>query len=315
MTPGPETTIGGAPPGLVRDALAAGRLVIDYGTARVQVRSPLRALASQIETVYRAFPFRDAEPFADLHVEVIRGQGLRRFVRTQSRFRIDGIVPFDPYPAESAFPHFEWGVNWCFARRFNQYVLLHAAVLARGSRSVVMAAVPGAGKSTLCAALMQSGWRLLSDEFGVLSPGDGSFRAMLKPVALKNRSIDVIRDHFPGAPIGPTFPGTRKGDVAHLSPDAASIRDRHLAARPALVVFPRYVEGGQLRPVPIPPENAFSRLAFNSFNYAVLGEKSFHAVADVVTQCPAFDLQYGTLRDAIDCLGDLFDPSAEAPAT
>ena len=107
--------------------------------------------------------------------------------------------------------------------------------------------------------------------------------------------------------IGPVFCGTRKGDVAHLAPDAASAAATGRNARPALVIFPRFVAGGRLQLKPQPPEQAFSRLAFNSFNYALLGPVSFHAVADVAATCPAFELSYGSLDEAIHCLDDLLD--------
>ncbi len=209
----------------------------------------------------------------------------------------------------SALPLFEWGVNWCFAQRFNQYTLLHAGVLAIGDRAVVMAATPGSGKSTLSAAMMLSGFRLLSDEFGVLNPETGALLPMLKPVALKSRSIDVIRTFSEHARMGPTFVGTRKGDVAHLAPDPASVAASHQPAKPALVIFPAYREGAPLTVVPQPKEQAFARLAFNSFNYSLLGPVAFNAVADLADRCPAYQITYSNLHEAIRCIGDLLGES------
>ena len=289
---------------------------IDYGACVVRVRSPMATFAAQVGLLYRNFRLSRGREFADYHVSVDFGRGLRRYLRPTCRFGIDGVEPFEPFPVGNALPMFEWGVNWCFAQRGNQFVLLHAGVLARGGRAVIMAATPGSGKSTLTAAMMLRGYRLLSDEFGVLDPSTGELRPMLKPVALKNRSIDVIRGFSPDAVIGPVFCGTRKGDVAHLAPDAASAAATGRNARPALVIFPRFVAGGRLQLKPQPPEQAFSRLAFNSFNYALLGPVSFHAVADVAATCPAFELSYGSLDEAIHCLDDLLDDArGEADAS
>ena len=288
---------------------------IDYGACVVRLRSPIAALADQIELVYGAYPISHQNEFADYHVAVDYGRGLRRHLRPTCRFEIDGIEPFEPFPAASALPMFEWGVNWCFAQRGNQFVLLHAGVLARDGRAVIMAATPGSGKSTLTAAMMLRGFRLLSDEFGVLDPVSGDLRAMLKPVALKNRSIDVIREFSQEAVIGPTFRGTRKGDVAHLEPNRASTALVRQGARPALVIFPRFVAGGRLELKPQPPEQAFSRLAFNSFNYALLGPLSFNAVADIAATCPAYELGYGDLDEAIRSIEQLLaEPCGVADA-
>lgn len=284
--------------------LRAGAHAIDYGAARVRVQAASAGFARQFRAVYGAFTLRP-EAFADFHVRVVAGGGLRRVLRPQVRFRIDGVEPFDPFPAANALPMFEWGVNWCFGQRFNQYVLLHAGVLALDGRAVLMAAVPGSGKSTLAAAMMLRGFRLLSDEFGVLCPRSGELLPMLKPVALKNRSIELIRAWSAAAVIGPVFRGTRKGDVAHLAPDAASVGAAAHAARPALLLFPAFREGEGVTLTALSGEHAFARLAFNSFNYGLLGRAGFDAVGDVVERCPAFELRYDRLEAAIDRIREL----------
>lgn len=286
-------------------ALGGEGLFLDYGACVVRVRSRLPGFNRALATVYREFAFCSSRSFADFHVEIERGRGLRRWLARQACFRIDDVEPFEPFPASSALPLFEWGVNWCVAQRFNQHVLLHAGTLAIGDRAVVMAATPGAGKSTLSAALMLSGFRLLSDEFGVLDPEKGEFLPMLKPVALKNQSIELIREFSERACLGPTFVGTRKGDVAHLAPDANSVAALARPAQPALVIFPAYREGSSLKLEPQPKEQAFARLAFNSFNYALLGPVAFDAVADLAEHCPAYQLTYSRLEDAIDCVRKL----------
>ncbi|MBK7814570.1 MAG: HprK-related kinase A [Rhodocyclaceae bacterium] len=298
MTSPPER-IGDIPLSRFDDYFPGGRVYIDYGACRVAVTAPVAELKAALHRVYGAFAYLRRNDFSDFHVGIHSGRGLRRWLRPTARFSIDGVEPFEPYPRDSALPMFEWGVNWCFAQRFNQYVLLHAGALALGDRAVIMAATPGSGKSTLAAALMLRGWRLLSDEFGVLDPASGLLLPMLKPVALKNRSIDVIREFSAEAVLGPVFPETRKGDVAHLAPDAASADAVGRPARPALVLFPRYQAGAALELLPQPREQAFARLSFNSFNYALLGPVAFHAVADLAERCPAYELRYGSLDEAV----------------
>lgn len=289
-------------PDRIDAALASDGLWLSYGACRVRVCAEASGFARILQDVYGAFPFQDQGEFADFHVRLERGRGLRRLVKPQVRFSIDGVEPFEPFPASNALPLFEWGVNWCFGQRFNQYVLLHAGVLGLNGRALVMPAVPGSGKSTLTAALMLSGFRLLSDEFGVLRPMDGRLLPMLKPVALKNESIEVIRRFAPDARMGPVFAGTRKGDVAHLAPNAESVAELDCELAPALVLFPRWEAGAALSLLPQAPEQAFARLAFNSFNYGLLGARSFNAVADLVERSQCYQLVYSRLDEALDCI-------------
>ena len=106
---------------------------------------------------------------------------------------------------------------------------------------------PGAGKSTLCAALMLHGWRLLSDELTLLEPGSGWVVPSPRPISLKNASIDVIRERDPGCVLGPVAHDTQKGTVAHLKvlPDSLARADER--ALPAWVVFPRCERGAALQ--------------------------------------------------------------------
>ena len=297
------TSIGSA---AIEQALRApGGLRISYGACTVRVRAFVDGFASALKTVYGAFPFCPGDEFDDFHLVVDRGRGLRRWVRPTARFLIDGVEPFEPFPESSALPFFEWGVNWCFAQRFNQHVLLHAGVLALDDQAIIMAATPGSGKSTLAAGMMLSGFRLLSDEFGVLDPISGKLLPMLKPVALKNESIGVIRSLSDVPTLGPLYRGTRKGDVSHLAPDAHSVESLGIPAHPALVIFPRYRAGASLELKPQLPEEAFARLAFNSFNYALLGPTAFDAVATVAAQCEVYELTYSNLPEVIECLRGL----------
>ena len=174
-------------------ALRHDGLWLDVGAATLQVRSDSRVLARQLQQTYPAFPFVRHADWSDCQVRISRPHGLRRWAWPQIELFSDGRRPFDPFPADSPLPLFEWGCNWLIGQRLNHLLLLHAGVVERDGLALVMPALPGSGKSTLTAALSQRGWRLLSDEFGAFDPEGGVFRAMLKPVALKNQSIAVLR--------------------------------------------------------------------------------------------------------------------------
>ena len=283
----------------IERSLRRGGLTLDVGLATVRVRSDVSMLARQLQTVYRHFPFVVNGSWADLHVDLMRPRGLRRWVRPQVRFRCDSQQPFEPFPADTALPLMEWGANWLIGRRMNDMLLLHAGVVERDGLALVLPAMPGSGKSTLTAALSLSGWRLLSDEFGAFDLAQNHFRPVLKPVALKNDSIGVIRRFAPGAALGPEFPKTRKGTVAHLAAGPDAVAKVHEGARPGAIVLPRWEAGSPTRWEPLPERVVFSALAFNAFNYAVAGAEGFTAVVQLLRACPAWSLVYSDLADAI----------------
>ncbi|MCU0922291.1 MAG: HprK-related kinase A [Burkholderiaceae bacterium] len=286
----------------LRQSLAGNGLWIDVGAAVIRVQSDSVALAAQLQAVYGSFPFVYEADWADLHVHLRRPRNARRWFRPQVGFRCDGVQPFEPYHADRPLPLFEWGCNWLIGRRLSDLLLLHAGAVERDGLALLLPALPGSGKSTLTAALSQRGWRLLSDEFGAFDPDRGSFRAVLKPVALKNQSIEVIRRFAPRAVLGPEFANTRKGTVAHLAPHPDAVERRHEPARPGAVVLPKWEAGSSTRFEPLPENVVFPALAFNAFNYNLLGAVGFQAATGLVRQCPAWQLVYSDLDDALSTL-------------
>lgn len=305
------------PPADVAALLAGPGLALDFGQARALVRSHLPELAAVVQRVYGAFEHDAGVAFHDLAVTVQPVPGLRRYVAPQIEIVSDAEVLFEPFPAHLHLPLLEWGMNWQIAKRFFHCLLLHAGVVELGGRAVVMPALPGSGKSTLTAALALSGFRLLSDEFGVVDLADHRLYPMLRPTALKNESIDVIERFSTRAVIGPRFPGTRKGTVAHVAPDAASYGDRHVPARAALLLFPQFRAGAPVTIEPMAKARAFAKLAVNSFNYEALGRSGFDAVDDVVRHATVARLTYGDLHAACAAIRALLEraPAAKVATT
>jgi HprK-related kinase A len=289
----------------LRERLRAEGLALDFGAARARLFTDVPGLCSSLRRVYAHFPIEPPGGLFTVTARLRHARGLRRFVRPQVELEIDGRVPFEPFPAHNHLPLLEWGLNWYLAERCNTHLLLHAGVVERGGAGVILPAQPGSGKSTLTAALVASGFRLLSDEFGAARLGDGRCVPMLRPISLKNESIGIIARLRPGAPLGPTFAGTRRGNVAHLGPDAASVEQRRLPATIRLIVFPRFEAGAGMTLEPMPRARAFAKLSVNSFNYEVLGPAGFDAVGRLIEGADCYQLVYGDLADAVPAIGRL----------
>jgi hypothetical protein len=291
----------------LRAGLAGDGLSLDLGAARVRIRSDVDALAPLLKTVYGSFTLEPAGGVCDVTATLRRKGGLRRFVRPQLEILIDGAVDFEPFPIDTPLPLLEWGMNYALAQRASWCLLLHAGVVERGGRAIVLPAMPGAGKSTLTAALAARGFRLLSDEFGVVGFADSRLTPLLRPVALKNQSIDVIAQFAPDVVLGPRYPKTHKGTVAHLAPALTHVAAKHVTAAPGLVIFPRYVASAGVEVEPVTRARAFARLAVNSFNYEFLGALGFDALGRLIAGSEAYQLRYGDLEGAIAKIGSLID--------
>lgn len=283
--------------------LRRGGLRVRTGPFVLCLHSEHVAIGEQLATLYPLAPVLedDAPDLTHFTIHLQRPLGLRRWWRPQIALSTDAATPFAPFPLDHALPLLEWGYNWCIATQAHHFLMLHAAVVEKDGLALIMPALPGSGKSTLCAALMLRGWRLLTDEFGLIRPDDPELRLwpLPRPVALKNASIKVIRHFAPDAVLGPTFAKTRKGDVAHLMPSLQSQRDWALPARPGWVLFPRFEAGAATHMAPLGRGWTFLKLSGNSFNYKLQGARGFKAVAELVKRCPAEALNYSDMDEAI----------------
>lgn len=306
--------LGDVPSGELADRFATSGIALSLGESRVRVRSDSMALAKAVSVVYRHYPWEDPTGFFDATAAVLRVRGARRVFRPQIEFVLDGKTPFEPFPAGIHLPLMEWGLNVALTERTMHRLLLHSGAVERSGLGIVLPAIPGSGKSTLTAALVSGGgYRLLSDEFGVLSLETGELIPMLRPVSLKNASIDVIRRRFPEAELGPVFPGTRKGDVAHLAPPAESVARVRETVSPKIVIFPRYEANAPARWLPVDPAETFSKLSVNSFNYELLGRPAFDLVSRLVRGCVCRRLVFGDLADARELIDQLVDEVSAVP--
>lgn len=274
------------------------------------LRSPIKHMADGLALLYADYPLLEQPGFADFYVNMGRPGGLRRLVGRQVRFDHDGHAPFKPLPIDQAFPMFEWSMNWCVSSRAHDYLIIHAAVVERNGRAAILPAPPGSGKSTLCAALVQRGWRLLSDELTLVRLGDGRIVPLPRPVSLKNASIDVIRAYAPEAVFSRAVHDTNKGTVAHVKPSADSVARAQETARAAWIIFPQYEAGAAAVLEPLAQGRAFMQVAQNAFNYSLLAAAGFDALAGLIEGSASYQFRYGALDDAIA----VFDALAQQAA-
>ena len=288
--------------------LKRGGIYLRIGNYVVHIRSPLPSVSHGIHLLYADYPLEAEAAFADFHVSVVQPKNLRRWIAPQVIFRFDNYVPFKPLPADQAYPLFEWGLNWCFSTQYHRHLVIHGAVVEKNGRALILPAPPGSGKSTLCAALVNRGWRLLSDELTLVTLDEIAIVPMCRPLSLKNESLQIIKNFEATATLGPPAYDTSKGTVGHMRAPTSSVMRSQEKALPAWVVFPKYEAGAHTQLDTHPKASAFMKIADNSFNYSMLGLRGFETVAQLIDRCDCYEFKYSNLDEAIA----LFNTLAEA---
>lgn len=285
-------------------------LQIKIGPFWINLRSPNLDLSPHITYFYGQYETKCEDEFCDFHIKLVRPGGIRRWVKPQVSFLLDEYPPFKPLPSDQAFAMFEWGLNWCIATTAHRYLIVHAAVIEKGGQAIIMPGVPGAGKSTLCAAMSLSGWRMLSDEMALLDADSLQITPVPRPVSLKNESIEVIERFSPGAAIGPKVKDTAKGTIAHLRPLTACIEQADRKCMPGAVVFPSYKRGSQTCLRKKARNRALLEIQENAFNTHVLGTRGFSGAKLLVDDCPVYSLEYTNLDQALRVMDEVLTNNA-----
>lgn len=289
----------------IRRSLKSTGLALQIGPFAFRIVSDIESVAQGLFTLYPDYPIVPTGQFVDFTVHIACGSGLRKWFHRQAIFRFDGVEPFTPLPEDHAFPLLEWAMNWCISSHAHHYLMLHSAVIEREGCAVIMPAPPGSGKSTLCAGLVHRGWRLLSDELALIATSDGTITPLGRPISLKNKSIDVIRDYVPGAVFNAITPNTTKGSVTHLKVPSEQLHRIHEKANPRWVVFPKFEAGSAPTLTPLSKANSLLELGRNSFNYMVLGKAGFETLAKVIDASDCYDFRYSQLDDAVSVFDEL----------
>lgn len=287
-------------------ALRSAALPVCIGPYTYKLHSNLPVVAEGISTLYSDFPMAGPEGFVDFNIAV-RYAGLSERLREKCTFYFDNQTPFTQINFQQAYASLEWGMNWCVSIHANEYLKLHAAVIAKEGKAVVLPGIPGAGKSTLCAAMGLSGWRILSDEHALILPGKAEVVPLCRPVSLKNESISLIKSFASKAVFGPTSNATHKGIVAHMKADMAPHSHDSSPLPVTNMVFPRYSAQDTQGLFPRSRTQSFILAAYHSFNYSLLGSEGFKAMVTLIDAVQCYDLVYKDLEWAIKTMDQLHD--------
>jgi len=295
------------PQSKIQRQLRGKGLILQTGRFTTRIKGQLKNLSRDLQGLYGDAEYSENQ-LIDFNIELKLAQGIRRIFRPHVSFIFNGYSPFTPLPASQYLPLLEWGMNWCVSNHYHKVLIIHAAVVEKYGKAIVLPGKPGSGKSTLCAALVTiGGFRLLSDELTFIKLKDGCLLPNPRPLSLKNSSINVIKNLYPAGYYSPVVKDTMKGSVCLLKAPEVAYRKDQEAALPGVVIFPKYLAdaGGSLLE-PLDAGRAFLELANHSFNYPILAEEGFKALGRHMSQASAYEFIYdGDLRQAIKTMDAL----------
>ncbi len=288
--------------GELKRLLRAG-ITISAPPFQVRVQSDNSVLGESLKRLYGACRIDGDAQAADFVIRVGATSAIRRFVRRDVIALIDTPPPFTRLPYEMAPLMFEQALNWCVATRTFTHLVMHAAVVARDGKALIIPGESGQGKSTLCAALVSRGWRHLSDEFAMIDPETLEITAHPRPISLKNESLEAVTAW--GAAPESVMEGTPKGTVGYLPPSMGAIESAGQRAMPAAILFPGYTVDSDPSITKMEKGRAFIILTACSVNYRELGEEGSKAMTRLVSRTPIYRTTYPDTASSVGLVESL----------
>lgn len=175
-------------------------------------------------------------------------------------------------------------------------VNLHAAVLVRDGRALLLVGEPWAGKTTISLELVNRGWSYFSDDVALIERRSGKVLPLPKPPGVKAWSWDSMQHLWGSLPEG--F-GVPSGPFLVPPPFRSSLSER---ADPTWIVFLRFARSMDLRFSPISPADGAARAMTH---LASVDPEALSVVSRACLGAASYTLVYADAAVAAQKLQDL----------
>jgi hypothetical protein len=195
-----------------------------------------------------------------------------------------------------------WDVHACVPQKTRDFLLLHAGGVVRGGGALLIVAEADVGKSSLVARLLEIGFDYLSDELGVIDPGDRRAHPFPKRISLNPE----------GSPLRPSDRGANEPADALAELALRFVAPEDLGASIAdpspirWLLFPSLDRQGPPRLTALPRAEAVRRMAALSFNLYRYGERGVVVLSEVADRAEAFGLDGGSVDERADLIAERF---------
>lgn len=188
-------------------------------------------------------------------------------------------------------------------------VSIHGAAVFSGDRCVLLPGQPGAGKSTLTAALVNAGFGYCTDDFILLDGKPLQLRGVPLCIGLKEGSWPLLENSIPAVASLPTHLREDGQQVRYLPPAPQRMAASGQRFRASAIVFPRVAENEPCRLELLSRSAALLKIA--DAGYHLLGDldvAAFDAMLAWLRSLDCYELTYSSLEDGVAVVSELLEP-------
>jgi hypothetical protein len=168
-------------------------------------------------------------------------------------------------------------------------LILHAALMSKRGRGLMIGGVSGAGKSSLAAWFIQQGWTYHGDDQMYAEASDRHWEGFARPLCFKGDWASM----FPAIAARPESV-VEVGAQTLVPPDVFGQEVLPEASvRPGMMLFPTFRKGSDFSLKRLPAGQVTIRLAQSILNGGNLIHRGVAQAAEIARACPGYDMTYG----------------------
>ncbi|MFQ5693590.1 MAG: hypothetical protein ACE5IM_11165 [Nitrospinota bacterium] len=264
----------------------------------IRIESDVPRLGTPLREIFGAFEVEDAQsPETTYQVRPARPR------EKGFRLRVGGKNVSVHRERHRLLFELEWLIVNEVVFNPNPYFLIHAALVSREGRTVLLPGSRRSGKTTLALGLVLRGWRYLSDDISPICPD--TLMAVPFP-----RNFYVRKDVRPLLAADSRREGNgprvrpRKPIKEFVSPNRLWEGSLGGPSRVTHIFFPAYRPGATPAIAPLGPAAAVSRLAAHSWGIYLFGKKGVEILADLVGGAECGELTAGPVEETCALVED-----------
>ncbi len=190
------------------------------------------------------------------------------------------------------------------------YLFLHSGAVARDNRAILLIGPSGAGKSTLTTALLNYGYRYVTDEVVVVTISGLRVLPFQRPIYLygwlpilsseNNREFKAFRfkERY----------GKNMEYWQFIVPQNSSRLAKESSFDPGFIIFPRFSERRKRTTLKsISKAEAVIHLMQNGWNMSQFGDYGLQVCSELVRRAECYRLDMGDLKEACELIGEVTD--------
>jgi hypothetical protein len=188
---------------------------------------------------------------------------------------------------------------WVASVNAHDFLLdLHAGVVGKDGRCILLPAASGSGKSSLTAALVHSGLDYYSDEVALVERDSFLVPPVPLAVCIKSTGWGLMSRYYPEVSTAPTHRRADRKEVRYVPPPLEALNRK--PARISHIFFPRYAKDQPTALMPVTRSEALARLMDQCLAFRMqLTSDGIRELIQWIATIDCYALTFSSLDEAV----------------